>query len=169
VKARRPRLRYAQENTIHAAILRSARVSRWQNRCLLRRGAPVGKDGAGLALLGLAVGPFRRGVDHVCAHGVDVFDPERCGAVEDVVEDCYGDENVCCGSALEIKLLALLVPRWVHGGREIDHPCEDGLDECVVQQVHGETDAAEEVEHGRCEYFACSRRKEDTNEHGGST
>lgn len=115
----------------------------------------------------LAVGPFCRGIDHVCAYWVDMFDPERCCSVKNVVEDYYGNENVCCGSALEIELLALLVSWRIHGGWKVDHPCENGLYECVVEQVHGETDAAKEVKDGRCEDLACSGRKEDTKEHGG--
>ena len=111
----------------------AALVSRRQDRSLLRAGAPVGENGAGLALMGLTIGPFGCGVDHVCAHGIDVFDPERSGAVQDVVEDCDGDEDVGCGSALEVELLALLVPWGVHGGGEVDHPCEHGFDESVVQ------------------------------------
>ena len=75
--------------------------------------------------------------------------PQRGRSVEDVEEYSYGNENVCCGSALEIQLLALLVARRVHSGWEVDHPCENRLDEGVVQQVYRETDTAEKVEDWR--------------------
>lgn len=118
-------------------------------------------------MLGLAVGPFGCGVNDVGAYWVNVLEPQRCAAVQDVEEDGHGDKNMCCGSALEIQLLALLITRRVHSGREVDHPCEDRLDEGVVQQVHGETDSAEEVEDRGCEDLPGSCGEEDSDEHDG--
>ena len=72
---------------------------------------------------------------------------------------------MCRRAALEIQLLALLVSWGIHGGWEVDHPCKDRLDKRVVQQIHRETDATEEVEDGRCKDLAGSGGEEDSKEH----
>lgn len=126
------------------------------------------EDGPAVSRRLVAVGPGGGGVDYLCAKGVDVLDPEGSGAVQDVVEDDDGDEDVGRGSALEIHLLTLFVAGRVHGGREVDHPGQDGLDEGVVHQVDGEADAAEEVEDGRGQHAAGGGGEEDAEEDGGS-
>lgn len=119
--------------------------------------------------MGLAVCPFCGGIHNVGADRVDVLDPQRRCAVQKVVKYGHGNENVGCGSALKVELLAFLVSWRVHGGREVDHPCEDGLDEGVVQQIHRETDAAKEVEDWGCEDLAGPGREEDAKKYGGCT
>lgn len=68
------------------------------------------------------------------------------------------------GAALEVHLLALVVDGGVHGGGEVDHPGDDGLDQGVVQEVDGEGDAAEEVEGGRRQDAARVLGEEDAQQ-----
>ena len=75
-----------------------------------------------------------------------MLNPECCTPVKDVVENRNRDEDMCRRSTLEVLLLSLFVPGRVHCRGQVDHPGKHRLDECVVQQVHGETDATEEVE-----------------------
>lgn len=98
-----------------------------------------------------------------------MFDPQRCCAIQEVVEHGDSDEDVCCRPALEVELLALLVSRRVHGRWEVDHPRKDRLDERVVQQVHRETDTTEEVEDWRGKDLASPGGEKDAEEYHGCT
>lgn len=72
-------------------------------------------------------------------------------------------------STLEILHFSLFVFWWIHGRGQVNHPGQNRLDECVVDQVDGEADTTEEVEDRRGKHFACVFRKEDAHEDSGGS
>lgn len=79
----------------------------------------------------------------------------ECGTpVEDVVEYGNRNEDVSRRAALQVLQFSLLVLRWIHGRRKIDHPRQDRLDHGVVHEIDRETNTAEEVEDGGAKELA---------------